>query len=96
MSNGLLARCAAALVAALASSRPPAFAHARISPAVALAKELQLYSLAVPTEKEGATTTKIVLTVPEASGSTRSRPRPGWKRDVQSDRLRRGQRSSRR
>ena len=49
-----------------------ASAHARVSPAVSLAGKLQLYSLAVPTEKNGLATTKIVMTVPTASGSTRS------------------------
>jgi len=39
-----------------------ALGHARVSPAVALAGELQLFSLAVPTEKSGVTTSKIVLT----------------------------------
>ena len=50
-----------------------AFAHARVSPPVSLAKELQLYSLAVPTEKEGLTTTKIVMTVPSGFGSPSDR-----------------------
>ena len=42
------------LAAALAALVLPtaAFAHARVSPPVSLAKQLQLYSLAVPTEKE--------------------------------------------
>jgi uncharacterized protein YcnI len=53
----------AALVFASAAS-----AHARVSPAVSLSKQLQLYSLAVPTEKTGAATTKIVLTVPKGFG----------------------------
>jgi uncharacterized protein YcnI len=60
-----------------------AFAHARISPAVSVAKELQLYSLAVPTEKENATTTKIVLTVPQGFGIDSFVPSPGWKRELQ-------------
>jgi uncharacterized protein YcnI len=45
-----------------------AFAHARVSPPVSLAKELHLYSLAVPTEKANLTTTKIVMTVPKGFG----------------------------
>ncbi|HXZ56132.1 MAG TPA: hypothetical protein VEG40_00950, partial [Gaiellaceae bacterium] len=61
--RNLLRACAAAMLVALVVVSA-ASAHARISPAVSLAKELQLYSLAVPTEKEGATTTKIVLNVP--------------------------------
>jgi uncharacterized protein YcnI len=68
-----------ALVAAAAAS-----AHARISPAVSLSNELQLYSLAVPTEKEGKTTTQIVLTVPKGFSIDSFVPSPGWKRVEQS------------
>ena len=57
-----------------------AFAHARVSPPVGLAKELQLFSLAVPTEKEGLTTTKIVLTVPSGFAIDSFVPAPGWTR----------------
>ena len=48
----------------------PAFAlaHARVSPAVSLSGKLQLYSLAVPTEKQGLTTTKLVMMVPDGFG----------------------------
>jgi uncharacterized protein YcnI len=60
-----------------------ASAHARVSPPVALSKELQLFSLAVPTEKEGKTTTKIVLTVPSGFGIDSFVPAPGWTRQVQ-------------
>jgi uncharacterized protein YcnI len=45
-----------------------AAAHARVSPAVSVAGKLQLYSLAVPTEKAGLTTTKLVMTVPAGLG----------------------------
>ncbi len=68
-----------ALVTAAAAS-----AHARISPAVSLSNELQLYSLAVPTEKEGKTTTQIVLTVPKGFSIDSFVPSPGWKRVEQS------------
>jgi uncharacterized protein YcnI len=61
-----------------------ASAHARVSPAVSLSGKLQLYSLAVPTEKEGATTTKIVLTVPSGFGIDSFVPPPaGWQESVQ-------------
>ncbi len=60
-----------------------AFAHARVSPPVSLAKQLQLYSLAVPTEKDNATTTKIVLTVPKGFGIDSFAPSPGWQRVLQ-------------
>jgi uncharacterized protein YcnI len=68
-----------ALVAAAGAS-----AHARISPSVSLSKELQLYSLAVPTEKENATTTQVVLTVPKGFSIDSFVPSPGWKRAEQS------------
>ena len=63
---------------------PSAFAHARVSPAVAQAKQLQLFTLAVPTEKENATTTKIEMTPPAGFGIDSFEPTPGWKREVQS------------
>ncbi len=57
----------------------PAGAHARISPAVSLAGQLQLYSLAVPTEKSGASTVKVVLSVPAGFGIDSFAPPPvGW------------------
>jgi len=62
---------------------PAALAHARVSPAVSLAGKLQLYSLAVPTEKEGLTTTKIVLTVPKGFGIDSFVPAPGWTQQLQ-------------
>jgi uncharacterized protein YcnI len=68
----------AALVAVSAAS-----AHARVSPPVSLAKELQLYSLAVPTEKENLKTTKIVLTVPKGFGIDSFVPAPGWTQQLQ-------------
>lgn len=81
--RNLCRACAAATLVALGAASA-ASAHARISPAVSLSKELQLYSLAVPTEKEGATTTKIVLTVPQGFSIDSFAPSPGWHRAVQS------------
>ena len=72
---------AAALTLAFASS---AFAHARLSPAVSLAGKLQLYSLAIPTEKANLTTKKIVFTVPAGFGIDSFVPAPGWTQQVQS------------
>jgi uncharacterized protein YcnI len=60
-----------------------AFAHARVSPAVSLSGKLQLYSLAVPTEKANLTTSKIVLTVPSGFGIDSFAPSPGWQRQLQ-------------
>src|SRR5207248_6068054 len=80
--RNLCRACAAATLVALVVASA-ASAHARISPAVSLSKELQLYSLAVPTEKEGATTTKIVLTVPQGFSIDSFAPIPGWHRAAQ-------------
>jgi uncharacterized protein YcnI len=75
---GLGAAVLLAIVAATAS------AHAEISPQVSLSGKLQLYSLAVPTEKEGLTTTKVVLTVPNGFGIDSFVPPPsGWTQRVQ-------------
>jgi uncharacterized protein YcnI len=61
-----------------------ALAHARVSPAVSLSNKLQLYSLAVPTEKSGLTTSKIVMTVPSGfSIDSFVPPPPGWKQTLQ-------------
>ena len=68
----------ASLVVAVSAS-----AHAHISPPVALTNAGQLYSLAVPTEKETARTTKVVLTVPDGFSIDSFVASPGWKRDVQ-------------
>ena len=72
---------AAALTALAASGS--AFAHARVSPPVSVSGTLQLYSLAVPTEKAGATTTRIALTVPQGFSIDSFVPSPGWHRVVQ-------------
>ena len=50
---------------------------------VVQSKQLQLFSLAVPTEKENLTTTKVELTVPQGFGIDSFVPASGWKREVQ-------------
>jgi uncharacterized protein YcnI len=60
-----------------------AWAHAHVSPPVALANESQVFTLAVPTEKEGASTTSIELIPPEGFAIDSFVPSAGWKRDVQ-------------
>jgi uncharacterized protein YcnI len=73
-----LAGTAALVVAAGAS------AHAIMSPPVALNGKLQQFTLSVPTEKEGAATTTIELTVPTGFAIDSYEPSPGWKRQVKS------------
>jgi len=70
-----------ATTALLAASS--AFAHARVSPPVALAKVGQLFSLAVPTEKQGVTTTKVVFTCPAGFSIDSFVPTAGWTRHVE-------------
>jgi uncharacterized protein YcnI len=67
----------AALVTASAAS-----AHAIVSPPVALDKKLQQFTLSVPTEKEGATTTQVELKLPAGFAIDSYEPAPGWKRTV--------------
>src|SRR5216684_7989404 len=73
---GALAVLAALTFAATAS------AHARVSPVVALAKQLQLFTLSVPTEKENARTTTVELTPPAGFAIDSFVPAAGWKRSV--------------
>jgi len=80
MHARLAALAAAGAALALA---PPAAAHARVSPPVALAKSGEVFTLAVPTEKECATTTAVELTVPSGFSIDSFAPNPGWVRKVQ-------------
>jgi uncharacterized protein YcnI len=61
-----------------------AWAHAVISPPVAKSKVLQVFTLSVPTEKEGLRTTKIELTVPDGFAIDSFESTPGWTRAVKS------------
>jgi uncharacterized protein YcnI len=73
----LLAAATAAAALVLAGT---ASAHAIMSPPVAKSKALQQFTLSVPTEEEGATTTEIELTVPDGFAIDSFEPAPGWKR----------------
>jgi uncharacterized protein YcnI len=67
-------------VAAALVSTDSAFAHATLSPATVLAQRSQVFTLAVPTEKAGVTTTQIELTPPAGFGIDSFVAAPGWKR----------------
>jgi uncharacterized protein YcnI len=70
---------ACAFAAGALAAATNAWAHARISPEVSLSKQSEVYSLAVPTEKEGLRTSTIVLTVPAGFGIDSFAPPPaGW------------------
>ncbi|MDQ6834564.1 MAG: DUF1775 domain-containing protein [Actinomycetota bacterium] len=78
VSVAVAAAAAALLVPAVAC------AHARVSPAVSVAGQQQLYSLAVPTEKSGVTTSKVEMTVPAGFALDSFVPPPtGWTQQVQ-------------
>jgi uncharacterized protein YcnI len=72
------------LLAVLAALALPAaaLAHAKVSPSVGLKGESQVYTLAVPTEKDNATTTQVELTPPAGFNIDSFVPAPGWKRVV--------------
>jgi uncharacterized protein YcnI len=69
---------AAALVYASVAS-----AHAHVSPPLVVSGESQVFTLAVPTEEENASTTKVELTPPEGFSIDSFIDSPGWKRSVQ-------------
>ena len=60
-----------------------ASAHAELSPSVVLKEHSQVFTLAVPTEVEDVTTTKVELTPPEGFSIDSFVPSLGWKRDAQ-------------
>ena len=72
---------AAVALAALIGSTT-AWAHANVSPPVVLAKHDQVFTLAVPTEKAGATTAMVELTTPSGFDIDSFYPSPGWTRHV--------------
>jgi uncharacterized protein YcnI len=75
--------CVLALVAAAALAIvADASAHAIVSPAFALDKKLQVFTLSVPTEKANLTTTAIELTLPKGFAIDSFEPTPGWKRNA--------------
>src|SRR5690349_14093203 len=60
-----------------------ASAHAKVSPSVVQADDSEVFTLAVPTEKENASTTSIEFTPPKGFNIDSFFPSPGWKRSVQ-------------
>ena len=60
-----------------------AFAHAGISPPVVAANKGQEFTITVPTEEEGLTTTTVEVTPPDGFTVFGFAPSPGWKRTVQ-------------
>jgi uncharacterized protein YcnI len=59
----------------------PALGHVGVSPAVVQAGKAQEFTLTVPTEKEGVTTTRIELTPHQDFSIFSFEDAPGWKRE---------------
>jgi uncharacterized protein YcnI len=59
-----------------------ALAHAVLSPSLVAANRSEVFTLAVPTEKENASTTKVEFTPPSGFHIDSFVPTPQWKRDV--------------
>jgi uncharacterized protein YcnI len=59
-----------------------AFAHAEVLPEKVLAEEPQLFTLTVPNEKDDASTTKVVLTVPDGFQIEQFVASQGWTREA--------------
>ena len=75
-ASTLAAAAATALVFASA-----AYAHAGLSPGVVQTNTTQEFTLAVPTEEEGTTTTTVRLTAPDGLSIFGFEDSPGWKRE---------------
>jgi uncharacterized protein YcnI len=67
----------AALVTASVAS-----AHAHVSPPLVVSGDSQVFTLAVPTEKENASTTKVELTPPDGFSIDSFTASTGWRRSV--------------
>jgi uncharacterized protein YcnI len=81
-----MSRIAAALAvaASLVLAAPTAaLAHALVSPPVVVSGKDQVFTLAVPTEEENATTTSVELTLPDGFGIDSFVAAPGWTRKVE-------------
>jgi uncharacterized protein YcnI len=72
-----------AVLAAALALPAAALAHAKVSPPVGLKGESQIYTLAVPTEKENLQTTEVDFSPPSGFNIDSFVPSPGWKRTVQ-------------
>jgi uncharacterized protein YcnI len=59
-----------------------ALAHAQLLPDGAVAEETELFTLAVPNEKDDASTTSVVLTVPDGFRTDQFIAAAGWTREA--------------
>jgi uncharacterized protein YcnI len=78
MSKGLTFAAAAALALVFTGA---AFAHAGLSPGVVKTNAGQEFTLTVPTEEAGTTTTTVELTAPDGFSIFGFEDSPGWKRE---------------
>jgi uncharacterized protein YcnI len=78
MTKASTLAAAAALALVFTSA---AFAHAGLSPGVVQTGTSQEFTLTVPTEEEGTTTTTVELTAPDGLSIFSFEDSPGWKRE---------------
>jgi uncharacterized protein YcnI len=78
----LRAAALAAVPAAALIAAPLAWGHAEISPDLVRANETQMFTLAVPTEKANANTTRVEMTPPQGFAIDSFVSAAGWKRAV--------------
>ena len=74
----------ALIVVASLALAPAAWGHAVVSPPVVESGTLQVFTLSVPTEREGQRTTSIELNVPSGFAIDSFAPARGWNRRVSS------------
>ena len=79
MRRGVAAAVAAATALVVTAA---ASAHAKVSPPIVKAKDGQVFTLAVPNEKDNAKTTKVEMTPPVNVAIDSFARTPGWKLDV--------------
>lgn len=80
MKIGVAAAIAAAAALVVTGT---ASAHAKVSPPLVKAKAGQVFTLAVPNEKDTAKTVKVEMTPPANFAIDSFAPSPGWKLNVQ-------------
>jgi uncharacterized protein len=82
MKKTILLTLALALLAAA-----PAGAHVTLNPNEAEADSFARFAVRVPNERPDASTTKVVLRLPEGLFFVSFQPKPGWKRTVTMEKL---------
>lgn len=73
------------MIGALSLFAGVASAHVTIGPKETSQGAYEMFTVKVPSENEGVSTTKIQVLIPEEVNITRFEPKPGWKYEIQKD-----------